>query len=73
MQLTLHSTTKIVQVNGVPARIWEGQSAAGVKVHCFVTRVAVARDQDTSQFEAELEEHSPPSPWVQAIPLRLIL
>lgn len=77
MNLTLQSTTKLVtlRINGVdvPARIWEGSSESGVPVHCYITRVAVANDQDTSQFERELQEHAPPSPAVEAIPLRMIL
>jgi hypothetical protein len=73
LKVTIESTTKITHLNGVPARIWEGKTASGIPVHCYITRVAVAGDQDTSQFERELQEHSAPSPEVRAIPLRLIL
>jgi hypothetical protein len=76
MKITLTSTTKMVQVNGVPARIWEGHTESGIPVHCYVTRVAVPLDQDHqdhSQFERELQQHEAPSVEVAAIPLRLIL
>jgi hypothetical protein len=77
MKVTLESTTKIVELKTdagvVPARIWEGTTESGVKVHAYVTRIAVARDDDTSQFERELKECRAPSPEVQAIPLRMIL
>ena len=73
MKLQIESTTKIVQVNGVPARIWEGETESGIPVHCYVTRVAVASDADHEEFERELEEHRVPSVDVQAIPLSLIL
>ena len=78
MKLTIESTTKLVeiQVNGasVPARIWEGHTASGIPVHCFITRVAVHKDLDASQFENELQEHSPPTAEVdRSYPLRMIL
>jgi hypothetical protein len=68
MKAMIESTTQIVQlvVNGreVPARIWEGHTEAGVPCHFFVTRVAVANEEDSSQFAAELQEHKPPTPAV---------
>ena len=74
MKITLESTSRIVQVNGVPARVWQGTTASGVRVVCLVTRIAVETGQDTSLFERELEEHAAPrSDAVEAFPLRLIL
>ena len=76
MKLTIESTTKIVEVNGVPARVWEGQTDSGIPVHCFITRVAVENGRvaaDYSQFERELKECVPPSAALEAIPLRLII
>lgn len=73
MKLTIESTSHIVTLNGVPARVWEGVTESGVHVHCYVTRVAVKADQPTEEFERELQKHRVPSPEVQAIPLRMIL
>ena len=73
MEITITSTTKTVTLNGVPARIWEGRTASGIPVHCYVTRIAVANGLDTSQFEAELQSHEPPSAVLNEIPLRMIL
>lgn len=73
MKINLESTAKIVTLNGVPARIWEGKTESGIPVHCYVTRIAVARDQDGSQFERELQEHRAPSVDVAAIPLRMLI
>lgn len=73
MQATLNSTEKIVKVNGVPARIWEGETESGIKVHAFVTRIAVNREEDNSQFEEELEEHDPPSAEIEYYPARMVL
>lgn len=55
----------------MPARIWEGTTDSGIPVHCYITRVAIARDQDASQFERELLEQRDAA--IAAIPTRLIL
>lgn len=80
MRVELESTDKIVTlvVNGVevPARIWQGKSAAGVEIHCYITRVAVRNGEAPEaykQFEQELREHVTPRPEIVAIPLRMIL
>jgi hypothetical protein len=85
MKITIESTTKVVVVDNVTCRVWEGETERGVKIHCFIPRfvlrcsiMAAERifakdDQDLSQFEAELQEQRPPSPEIAAIPLRLIL
>lgn len=80
MNLTLYPTTKIVTFDTpdgykVPARIWEGVSESGIPVHVFVTRLAVSKEFDTTEFEQELLEMAPPSREVdraypQGIPIR---
>lgn len=78
MTIHLQPTTKCVDLvtptGTVPARIWEGATASGIPVHAFITRIGVARDQDQSEFERELEEQRPPSALVdQTYPSRLVL
>jgi hypothetical protein len=74
MEITIHSTTKLVQINDVPARIWEGHTEGGVPIHCYITRLAVdIEHQEIFEQESDLQEHSAPSPAVQAIDFRLIL
>lgn len=73
MKITIESTTKIVSVNGVPARIWEGCSESGIIVHCYVTRIAVPEGEDQEEFKRELQEHAAPSADVEMIPLRVVL
>lgn len=75
MKLTIESTTHVVTLNGVPARVWEGITESGVHVHCYVTRIAVPNDSPAEQerFARELQEHRVPSLEVQAIPLRMVL
>ena len=73
MIVTLESTTKTITFHGIPCRIWEGKTASGIPVHCYITRVSVSKDADCTQFEAELQECRPPSAEVAAIPMRMIL
>lgn len=75
MKITIKSTNKIVELNGVPARVWEGQTESGIKVHCFVTRIAINHDElRANEFEKELQETTPPSPEIEKYyPSKLIL
>jgi hypothetical protein len=76
MKITVESTTKIVHMNRIPCRVWEGHTERGVPVHVYIPRIAVASDSPAeafAQFEEDLKEQRAPSPAVEAIPLRLIL
>ena len=78
MKVNLHSTSKIVQLDtasgaSMPARVWEGQTENGVPVIAFITRIAAERDADPTEFEAELQQHEPPTPAVQQWPLRMLI
>jgi len=54
MTITLHSTDKIVMVNGVPGRVWEGQTAGGILCAAIITRIGVKLDANMSEFERDL-------------------
>lgn len=76
MRIEIESTTKIVEFNGVPARLWEGKTDAGIPVHCFITRIAVDKDDEAAnaEFGRELAECKPPTPAVDAAyPARMVL
>jgi hypothetical protein len=79
MIVRLRSTTKVVMLKQegiageVPARIWEGSTASGVKVHAYITRIAVGENEDQRTFARELQECVAPSEEIAAIPLSLIL
>lgn len=74
MKIIVESTNKIVNLDGVPARIWEGETSTGIKVHCYITRIACNKDEPrVTEFEKELMECVPPSEEIKGIPLRLIL
>ena len=73
MTITISNTDKTVKMDGVDARLWEGETADGIQIHCYIVRIGVRSDQDLSQFEKELQETRPPSPELEEIPLRMIL
>ena len=82
MKITIESTDKIVhamprnrneQESGFLCRVWEGQTESGIRVQVLIPRIAAEAGQDLVQFERELQECKPPSEWVQAFPLRMII
>lgn len=73
MKMTIESTTKIVKLNGIDCRVWEGTTERGVAVHCFIPRVFVKNGQDLTQFEQEFKEQRAPSFDIEALPLWMIL
>lgn len=74
MRMTIESTDRLVTVDGLPGRVWEGTTEAGVAVYVLVTRIAVPIDADHGQFERELAEQRPPSrEAVAAFPVRMVL
>lgn len=70
MKMTITSTDKCTEIDGVPVRLWEGVTEAGVPCLVFVHRLAVKKTEDSAQFEAELKEQCPPGLF---FPLRMIL
>lgn len=74
MKLTLQSTTKIVNLNNIPCRVWEGETESGIKCHAFISRVAIDKNEpNTDEFVNELHECKPPTTSVNSLPLNLIL
>lgn len=74
MKATIESTEKIIEFNGIPARVWEGETESGIKCHFYITRVSVSADEiSIERFQEELQQHRPPSVETQAIPLRMNL
>jgi hypothetical protein len=73
MKVQLQSTTQTLTLNGVPARVWEGTTEAGIPVVAFISRVAVREGHDASEFERDLQECAPPTHDLGPIDMRLIL
>lgn len=73
MKIHIENTTRITEVSGVPARIWEGHTEAGIPVIVFVTRIAVEREADCAEFERDLREMRTPSADAAAWPARMFV
>lgn len=76
MKVTLEPTDKVVTLEGVEARVWQGVTDTGTPVHAYITRIAVPVDdpEECARFARELgAEKSAPRPEVAAIPLRMVL
>lgn len=79
MKITLESTDRILDVtthdriSETKARIWEGETADGIKVFALILEIAVHKSEDQEPFEAELlaAKHREPTaiPW----PLRFFI
>lgn len=64
MRITIENTDQIVSIetrdgSTAPARVWRGRTEQGVECQLLVTRIAVARGDDNSAFERELQECPP--------------
>lgn len=81
MHIQVQSTSKIVSLipdtdQGIRARVWEGVTSSGTKVHVFITRIAIddsEGDEVQAEFATQLQECAAPSAEIQAYPLRLII
>lgn len=81
MKIELESTDRIVQVSRpgdlkpIPARIWQGKTDTGIPVVCCIVAVAVADDQDQTQFQEELEKKHVAAGFdaERAFPLRMLI
>jgi hypothetical protein len=72
MQITVHSTSKLVVVDGQTCRLWEGTTANGQPVYCLIRRVFTDQDADQAEFEKDLQAHEPPSEAMRSFPAHLI-
>lgn len=58
MKIEIENTTKIITLitakGEILVRVWEGKTASGIPVHCYITRIAVASGVDSREFDREL-------------------
>jgi hypothetical protein len=79
MKITIESTDKIVELEiggaRVPARVWEGQTEAGVPVLAFITRISPqTHDREAHEtFARKLSETRKPKMVPVAIDYRYVI
>lgn len=78
MKLHLEPTERIVEITTehgdvVPGRVWQGHNDFGVEVVAVVTRIATAKENDQTEFQATLTPQPPSKAAVEAFPMRMVL
>jgi hypothetical protein len=74
MTIIIESTSQMIEINGVPARVWEGKTQRGQKVVCAITRIACEESANQAEFQADLREQKPPSDMaLKVFPLRMVI
>ncbi len=73
MIIRIESTSKVVTLDGVRARLWEGHTESGIPVIVWVTRIAVPEGAPQEQFQTELEAQRAPSAEAEALPMWTVL
>jgi hypothetical protein len=65
MKATMQSTDKLVIINGINFRVWQGVSEQGTKFVALVNRLAAGTPDDQTKIVAELakqQDHAPIDP-----------
>lgn len=57
--LTLKPTRELVELKGIPFRVWAGKDAHGVEVRCFVAAVVTELDARLRGSEHLVEQRRP--------------
>jgi len=73
MRLTLTPTDQLITVNGVPARVWIGETDEGIAIQACITRIAVSQEVDCAAFERALRAQPAPTPERPAFSMRMVL
>jgi hypothetical protein len=71
--MTIESTSRIVNVDGVEGRVWQGQTDSGIPVVCIIHRVATHESHSQVEFERELQRCAAPNRVAtMAFPARMV-
>lgn len=73
MKITIESTTKVIFINNIATRIWEGETEDGTKIHCYISQIAANENVNVAKFYNDISNSKTPSPEVEAIPMEITL
>jgi hypothetical protein len=68
MTITLEPTPRLLTIDGVVHRVWQGRTGHGIEVHAYVSRVAAIHGCDTRELDDALRPTSPLRPELRTIP-----
>jgi hypothetical protein len=60
MKITVVRTSALTEMDGVPVRLWTGQTDSGIRVALAVHRVIVSEQDRQADFERDLLQCAPP-------------
>jgi hypothetical protein len=61
MQLTITSTDRFEDLDGVPIRVWDGITQDGGECLVFIHSIGVRENASQREFELELKSIAPPN------------
>lgn len=73
MKITIEATETLTEIDGVPVRLWQGVTDSGIFCKVFVHRIAVHKDANTAELDAELKSVDAPRGGPNYVPLPLAL
>jgi hypothetical protein len=56
MKIVITPTQEISHMDGIPVRVWKGETESGVACRIYVHRVAVQEPEQCAEFEGALNE-----------------
>lgn len=71
MKATMESTSKLITLNGLQLRVWEGTSEHGVQFVALVNQCAALSDVAQNQLIKELMQTKEPAPGAKPAFVRL--
>lgn len=54
MKATIESTEEIMELNGLPVRIWKGKTEKGVECTMYIPLIQVSVDENVEEFDRDL-------------------
>ena len=69
MLLILENTEVITELDGIPCRVWTGQTESGIPVQAHIALIAVKSEEKQDEFVRELQEQLAPRPASARVPV----
>lgn len=73
MKVQITPTNKILKINGISLRIWEGITDDNIKIKCYIARIAIDKDNPNAKDLEEKINNCINKDLDNLIPLKLIL
>ena len=70
MKIILEGTSKIITLNDVQCRVWEGFTEEGIPCHAYIANISpdTTDERQRSYFHSDLHHTKRPSPNIATLP-----